>query len=77
MLDPTFRNINRLFIQSFKVSEKDPTRNSFFKYYIVKIKDFDALIENKPFFDQPIKNKQETYDKLVEMLRNVIPSKIL
>ena len=24
-----------------------------------EIKDFNALIDNKPFFDQPVKNKQE------------------
>ena len=26
---------------------------------LVEIKDFNALIDNKPFFDQPVKNKQE------------------
>ena len=28
-------------------------------HYLVEIKDFNALIDNKPFFDQPLKNKQE------------------
>ena len=28
------------------------------------------MINNKPFFDQPVKNKQETYEKLIEMSRN-------
>ena len=37
---------------------------------LVEIKDFNALIDNKPFFDQPVKNKQEWYEKLIEMLRN-------
>ena len=37
---------------------------------LVEIIDFNALIDNKPFFDQPVKNKQETYEKLVEMSRN-------
>ena len=42
------------------------------KYYIslVQIKDFNALIYNKPFFDQPVKNKQDTNKELVKMLRN-------
>ena len=31
---------------------------------LVEIKDFNALIGNKLFFDQPVKNKQETYKKL-------------
>ena len=37
---------------------------------LVEIEDFSALIDNKPFFDQPVKNKQETYEKLIEMSRN-------
>ena len=43
-----------------------------FEYYmpLVKIKDFNELIKNKPFFDQLVKNKQEVYEKLIEMSRN-------
>ena len=37
---------------------------------LVRIKDFNALIDNKPFSDQPVKNKQEAYEKLIEMSRN-------
>ena len=37
---------------------------------LVEIKDFNVLIDNKPFFDQPVKNKQEVYEKLIEMSRN-------
>ena len=49
----------------------DPTTNSFDEYYMpqVEIKDFNALIDNKPFFDQPVKNKQEGYDKLIKILK--------
>ena len=36
----------------------------------VEIKDFNELIGNKPFFDQPVHNKQEAYKKLVKMSRN-------
>ena len=32
---------------------------------LVEIKDFTALINNKPFFGQPIKSKQEAYEKLI------------
>ena len=28
---------------------------------LVEIKGFNALIDNKPFFDWPVKNKQEAY----------------
>ena len=72
MIDPTFRNINILFGLSFNNGENDPKGDFFDEHYIllVKIKDFHALIDNKPFFDQPIKNKQEAYEKLVEISRN-------
>ena len=33
----------------------------------VEIKDFDVLIDTKSFFDVPIKNKKETYEKVIEM----------
>ena len=72
LTDPTFRNINRLFVLSFKNGNDDLARNSFDKYYmpLVEIKDFNALVDKKPFFDQPVKNKQEAYEKLVEVSRN-------
>ena len=37
---------------------------------LVEIKAFNALNDNKPSFDQPVKNKQEAYKKLIEMSRN-------
>ena len=63
-----FRNINRLFVLSFKNGNDDLTRDSFEKYYmsLVEIKDFSALIDNKPFFDQPVKSKQESCEKHIE-----------
>ena len=71
LIDPTFRNINRLFVLSFKNCNDDSTRDSFDEYYmsLVEIKDFNALIYDKPFFDQPGKKKQEVHEKLVEMSR--------
>ena len=36
-------------------------RDSSNEYYmpLVEIKDFNPLIDNKPWFDQPVKNKQD------------------
>ena len=70
LIDPTL-DIIRLFFFSFKNDDDDPTRNSFDEYYMpsVEIKDFNALIDNKPYFDQPVKNKQ-AYEKVIEMSRN-------
>ena len=72
LTDPTFRNINRLLVLSFKNGDNDPTINSFDEYYmpLVETKDFNPLIDNKPFFDQLVKNKQNAYEKLIEISRN-------
>ena len=72
MIHPAFRNIKRLFDLSLKAVENEPARTSFDKYCmpLVEIKDFDALIKNKHFFDQTINNKQEAYEKIFEMSRN-------
>ena len=72
MIDSTFRNIDRLFVLSFKVGENNPTRGYFDKYYmpLIEIKDFNTLIDNKPFLDQLVKIKGEVYEKLVKIPRN-------
>ena len=51
MIDLSFKNINRLLVQVFK-------------YYmlLVDTKDFNTLIDNKPFSDQPVKNKRQNGD---------------
>ena len=36
----------------------------------IEMKDINVLIDSKPFFDQPVKNDQEAYEKLVEMSIN-------
>ena len=61
IIDLKFRNINRLFVFTFKNNDSDPKTNSFDKYYITlaRIKDFNALVNNKPFYNQSVKNKQE------------------
>ena len=65
-------SFNILFNLSFKNGNNDPASDSSGKYYmsIVKIKDFNALIDNKPFFDQQVKNKQEAYENRIGMSRN-------
>ena len=65
--NPTCKNINKLFVVSFKNSDDDPTRNFFGKYYmpLIEIKDFNAVIDNKQFFDQLVKiNKKHTKNLL-------------
>ena len=67
-----FRNINRSFVRSLKGGENDPTINSSDSHCmpLVEIKGFNVLIENKPFLGQPVINKQESYEKLVKVIRS-------
>ena len=55
LIDPIFRNINRLFVLAFKNGSGNPVRNSFDQYYkpLAEIKDFKALIDNKPILINP------------------------
>ena len=34
------------------------------------MKDFNVLIDGKSFFDLPVKNEEEAYEKIIEMSRN-------
>ena len=41
-------------------------------YYVPKfeIKDFNVIVDGKPFFEIPIKNKEEAHEQIIEMSRN-------
>ena len=69
LIDPTFTNVNRLFVLSF---ENEDDRTSFSKYYVpkVEIKDFHVLIDGKPFFEILVKNKEEAYEAIIEISKN-------
>ena len=49
-------------------------RNSFDKYYmpLVEVKDFTALINNKPLFDQPLKTNKKHMKKLLKCQEMII-----
>ena len=69
LIDPTFTNVNRLFVLSL---ENEYDRTSFSKYYVpkVEIKDFNVLVYGKPFFEISVKNKEEAYEAIIEMSKN-------
>ena len=72
LIDPTFTNVNRLFVLSFSRNNAGDNRDSFSNYYVpnVRIKDFNVLIDGKSFFDLPVKNEEEAYEKIIEMSNN-------
>ena len=65
MIEPTFANVNRLFVLSFE-NENDRTS------YVPKdgIKDFNMLIDGKPSFEIPVRNKEEGYEQIIRMSKN-------
>ena len=72
LIDPTFTNVNRLFVLSFPINNNTGSRYSYSNYYVpkVKISDFNVLIDGKSFFDFPVKNEEEAYEKIIEMSNN-------
>ena len=69
LIDPGFTKVNRLFDLSL---ENEEDRTSFSKYFVPKVemKDFDVLIDRKRFFDVPVKNKEEAYEKILSIGKN-------
>ena len=72
LIDPTFTNINGLFVLSFARNNNTDSRYSYSNYYVrkVKINDFNVLIDGKRFFDLPVKNEEEAYEKIIDMSNN-------
>ena len=66
LIDPTFSNVNRLFVISF---ENEDDRTPYYKYYVpsVEIKDCNVLIDGNAFFELPVKNIEETYKKITQI----------
>ena len=69
LIEPTFNNVNRLFVLAFP-DEED--RSSFSKYYTptVEIKDYNVLFDLQSFDDISIKNKEQTYRAIRELVNH-------
>ena len=63
-----------MFILSFKNGDNDPTKTYFDKYFmpLVKIKDFNALIDNKLFFDQTKKTNKKCMKNRLKCQETII-----
>ena len=67
--DPTFTNVNRLFVLAYQNADD---RHSFSQFYLprVMVKDFNVIIDKLAFFDLPIKTEEEAYEKNIDISRN-------
>ena len=69
LIDPTFTNVNRLFVLAYQTADD---RQSFSQFYLPKVmvKDFNVIIDKLAFFDLPIKTEEEAYEKIIDISRN-------
>ena len=66
LIVPKFNKVNRLFVLSF---ENEDDRTSYYKCYVpnVEIKNYNVLIDGNPFFELPVRNIEETYEKMLQI----------
>ena len=52
--------------------ENDADRQSYYQFYLpnVFVKDFNVIIDKLAFFDLPIKNEEEAYEKNIDISKN-------
>ena len=69
LIDPTFTNVNRLFVLAYQTAND---RQSFSQFYLPKVmvKDFNVIIDKLAFFDLSIKTEEEAYEKIIDISRN-------
>ena len=72
LIDPTFTNVNRLFVLAYQVDNNNDNRKSFLQFYLPRmmIKDFNVIIDKLAFFDLPIKTDEEAYEKIIDISKN-------
>ena len=73
LIDPTFTNVNRLFVLSYQVAaNNNDNRQSFSQFYLpnTMVKDYNVIIDKLAFFDLPIKNEEEAYEKIIDISKN-------
>ena len=69
LIDPTFTNVNWLFVLAYQTADD---RQSFSQFYLPKImvKDFNVIIDKLAFFNLSIKTEEEAYEKIIDISKN-------
>ena len=73
LIDPSFTNVNRLFVLAYQVDvNNNDNRQSFSEFYLPKVmvKDYNVIIDKLAFFDLPIKTEEEAYEKIIDVRKN-------
>ena len=67
LVDPTFTNVNRLFVLAYQNADDRQTFSQF-SFPRVMVKDFNVIIDKLAFFDLPIKT--EEFIQIIDVSRN-------
>ena len=69
LIDPTFTNVNRLFVLAYRTAND---RQLFSQFYLpnIMVKGYNVIIDKLAFFDLPIKTEEEAYEKIIDISRN-------
>ena len=72
LVNPTFTNVNRLFVLSYATDDENYDRQSYSQFYLPKamVKNYNVIIDKLAFFDLPIKTEEEAYEKIIDISRN-------
>ena len=69
LIDPTFTNVNRLFVLAYQTADN---RQSYSQFYLPKVmlKGYNIITDKLAFFDLPVKTEEETYERIIDIGRN-------
>ena len=67
LVEQSFQGLNRLLVLAFK-NDAEITSNKIYYLPIVKIKNYNIMIDGKDFFDQPIKIDKITYNENIRQI---------
>ena len=66
LIDSTFHDVSRLFVLAYE-NENDRTDFKNDCMPTREITDYNVLINQQPFFELPVRNKKETYERIVDV----------
>ena len=69
-LDPSFQDVNRLFVMAYSTENNHPKRNGQQKYYLSRfdLKKYNVIIDGRNFYDNPIESDIEKYRELKKVM---------
>ena len=65
-INPSFWRVYRFFVLSCE-NKADSRRHTWYYFSTVEIKDYSAMINERNFFDQLVRNNISTYKKIIKI----------